>query len=57
MLRIIKPMENRYLKPSLELVEDVFTAWDSPEEAKTVRTLVERISEQRRHTRRTDHGR
>ena len=43
MLRIIKPMENRYLKPSLELVEDVFTAWDSPEEAKNVRALVEEI--------------
>ena len=43
MLRIIKPMENKYLKPSLDLVEDVFTAWDSPEEAKTVRALVEEI--------------
>ncbi len=43
MLRIIKPMENKYLKPSLELVQEVFTAWDSPEEAKTVRALVEEI--------------
>ena len=43
MKRIIKSMENKYLLPSLELVEDVFTKWDSPEEGKTVRQLVEEI--------------
>lgn len=43
MERIIKSMENRYLIPSLELVEDVFTKHDSPEEGKTVRQLVEEI--------------
>ncbi|QUA52859.1 GNAT family N-acetyltransferase [Aristaeella lactis] len=43
MLRIIKSMENKYLIPALDLVEDVFTTWDSPEEAKTVRALVEEI--------------
>ena len=43
MLRIIKPMENKYLQSSLDLVETVFTAWDSPEEGKTVRSLVEEI--------------
>lgn len=43
MERIIKSMETRYLIPSLELVEDVFTKYDSPEEGKTVRQLVEEI--------------
>lgn len=43
MERIIKSMENKYLLPSLELVEDVFTKWDSPEEGKMVRKLVEEI--------------
>ena len=43
MKRIIKSMENKYLLPSLELVEDVFTKWDSPEEGKMVRRLVEEI--------------
>ena len=43
MQRIIKSMEPRYLVPSLELVERVFTEWDSPEEAQTVRNLVEEI--------------
>ena len=36
-------MESKYLLPSLELVEDVFAKWDSPEEGKTVRKLVEEI--------------
>ena len=31
MLRIIKPMEKKYLQSSLDLVETVFTAGDSPE--------------------------
>lgn len=41
--RIIKAMEEKYLVPSLALVEEVFTAWDSPEEGITVRRLVEEI--------------
>ena len=43
MQRIIKPMESKYLLPSLDLVEEVFTKWDSPEEGRTVRALVEEI--------------
>lgn len=43
MERIIKSMENKYLLPSLEFVEDVFTKYDSPEEGKIVRQLVEEI--------------
>ena len=43
MERIIKSMESKYLLPSLELVEDVFAKWDSPEEGKMVRKLVEEI--------------
>ena len=41
--RTIKAMENQYLLPALELVEAVFTQWDSPEEGKLVRRLVEEI--------------
>ena len=36
-------MENKYLTSSLELVEDVFAEYDSPEEARVVRQLVEEI--------------
>ena len=36
-------METKYLQPSLEMIEDVFTKWDSPEEGKVVRSLVEEI--------------
>ena len=43
MQRMIKAMEQKYLQPSLELVEDVFARWDSPEEGKAVRSLVEEI--------------
>lgn len=43
MNRIIKSMEHKYLLPSLELVENVFAQWDSPEEGKVVRNLVEEI--------------
>ena len=43
MERIIKSMEDKYLLPSLELVEDVFTKWSHPKEGKTVRQLVEEI--------------
>ena len=40
---IIKPMEEKYLHPSLSMVEDVFAEWDGPEEGKAVRSLVEEI--------------
>ena len=43
MQRVIKAIEQKYLQPSLEMVEDVFAQWDSPEEGKTVRSLVEEI--------------
>ena len=43
MERIIKSMESKYLISSLDLVEDVFAKWDSPEEGKVVRKLVEEI--------------
>ena len=43
MKRIIKAMENKYLTSSLELVEEVFAEYDSPEEARVVRQLVEEI--------------
>lgn len=47
MERIIKSMEDKYLLPSLELVETVFAQWDSPEEGKMVRKLVEEIRSKR----------
>lgn len=47
MERNIKTMENKYLFSSLELVEDVFAKWDSPEEGKVVRKLVEEIRSKR----------
>ena len=43
MQRTVRSMEDRYLLPSLELVEEVFSEWDSPQEGKTVRRLVEEI--------------
>lgn len=43
MKRIIKSMETKYLLSSLELVQEVFSEWDSPEEGRTVRQLVEEI--------------
>ncbi len=43
MERIIKAMENKYLRPALDLVEDVFTKYKNPKEGKTVRQLVEEI--------------
>lgn len=36
-------MEPKYLLPALHLVEDVFAKWDSPEEGRMVRRLVEEI--------------
>lgn len=41
--RIIKSMEDKYLLPSLKLVEDVFKEHDGAEEGKKVRALVEEI--------------
>jgi hypothetical protein len=41
MERIIKSMEHKYLLPSLELVQEVFSEWDSPEEGKVVRRLLD----------------
>ena len=43
MNRSIKSMEEKYLSPSLELVEAVFTAHSDAEEGKLVRSLVEEI--------------
>ena len=42
-MRVIKTMEEKYLQPSLELVEGVFTAHENAEEGKMVRSLVEEI--------------
>ena len=47
MKRIIKAMEEKYLFPSLELVEAVFTDHESAEEGKMVRSLVEEIRAKR----------
>ena len=46
-MRIIKAMEEKYLLPSLELVEAVFTAHSDAEEGKLVRSLVEEIRSKR----------
>jgi len=43
MKRIIKSMEEKYLIPSLELVETVFTEHADAEEGQLIRTLVEEI--------------
>lgn len=43
MKRFIKSMEPKYLVPSSELVEAVFTAHETEEEGKLVRSLVEEI--------------
>ena len=47
MERIIKSTEEKYLLPSLELVETVFTEHSNAEEGKLVRTLVEEIRSKR----------
>ena len=46
-MRIIKSMEDKYLLPSLDLVEAVFTAHENAEEGKLVRSLVEEIRSKR----------
>ena len=43
MERTIKAMEKRYLLPSLDLVEEVFTEWRGAAEGNMVRRLVEEI--------------
>lgn len=43
MTRIIKSMEDKYLQPSLEMVEAVFSQAYNTEEGKEVRSLVEEI--------------
>lgn len=43
MSRIIKSMENQYLLPSLDMVEEVFTEHYCESEGKIVRRLVEEI--------------
>ena len=47
MERTIKAMEEKYLIPSLELVEAVFTEHSDAEEGKLVRSLVEEIRSKR----------
>ena len=47
MIRVIKSMEEKYLVPSLELVEQVFTEYDCEREGKMVRSLVEEIRSKR----------
>lgn len=49
MERIIRSMEAKYLLPSLDLVEDVFSKHDGPAEGKKVRQLVEEIRAKRYH--------
>ena len=46
-MRIIKSMEEKYLFPSLDLVEAVFTAHENVEEGKLARSLVEEIRNKR----------
>ncbi len=43
MTRIIRPMSERYAQASLDLIENVFTAWRDPEEGRVVRALTEEI--------------
>lgn len=43
MQRVIKAMEPKYLAPSLDLIEAVFTVWNGPEEGRTVRALAAEI--------------
>ena len=46
-MRIVKSMEEKYLLPSLNLVEEVFTDHQNAEEGKLVRSLVEEIRSKR----------
>ena len=47
MKRVMKSMEEKYLLPTLELVEAVFTAHSDAEEGKLVRALVAEIRSKR----------
>lgn len=47
MKRVIKAMEEKYLVPSLELVDTVFTASEGSESGALVRSLVEEIRSKR----------
>lgn len=47
MERTIKRMEHKYLLPSLDLVDAVFTQWADQEEGRMVRRLVEEIRTKR----------
>jgi len=47
MERTVKSMEEKYMLPSLELVETVFTEHSDAEEGKLVRSLVEEIRSKR----------
>ena len=42
-MRIIKSMEDKYLLPSLDLIEAVFTDYENPVDAKITRNLAEEI--------------
>lgn len=46
-MRQVREMEGQYRLPALELVEEVFTQYDSPEEGRMVRRLVEEIRARR----------
>ena len=46
-MRTIKSIEDKYLAPTLDLVEQVFTAHSDAEEGKLVRALVEEIRAKR----------
>ena len=46
-MRIIKSMEEKYLRPSLELVKQVFTDSECEENGRLVRSLVEEIRSKR----------
>ena len=46
-MRTIKTIEEKYLRPTLDLVEQVFTAHSDAEEGKLVRSLVEEIRSKR----------
>ena len=47
MQRMIKSMEDKYLLPALELVEEVFADYESAEDGKITRTLVKEIRSKR----------
>ena len=42
-MRIIKSMEEKYLLPSLDLIETVFTDYENPVDAKITRNLAAEI--------------